>query len=85
MKADLNGDGRPDMLAQYTPDSTFCGATGCSGVIVMATSNGYSRQSIDLPNFYAKMEILAQTHLGMHDLRFDDATHIFKWDGKQYR
>lgn len=84
-RADLNDDGRADLLVQYTDDSTFCGSLGCGGVIVMATPTGYAKNTISLPNFMAGIHILATRHHGMHDLRFDDAHYVFTWNGKQYR
>lgn len=83
-QADLNDDGRPDLLVQYTYDSTFCGSRGCSGVIVMATPAGYATKAVSLPNFMGEMDILGAKHHGMHDLRFDDAHYVFKWNGKAY-
>lgn len=84
-QADLNGDGRPDLLVQYTRDSSFCGSMGCSGVIVMATKTGYATTSISLPNFISQMDILTTRHHGMHDLHFDDAHYVFKWNGRAYQ
>lgn len=84
-RADLNDDGHPDLLVQYTHDSSFCGSLGCSGVIVMATPAGYATRAITLPNFMGKLDILDARHHGMHDLRFDDARYVFRWDGREYR
>lgn len=84
-QADLNGDGHPDLLVQYTYDSSFCGSSGCSGVVVMATADGYAKQAISLPNFLNRMTVLPTRHLGMLDLRFDDALHTFRWDGQAYQ
>lgn len=81
-EADLNDDGRPDLLVQYD-DIAFCGASGCSGVIVMATANGYSGAPIDLPNFYGEIDILPSSHQGMHDLRYGDSP-VWVWNGKEY-
>lgn len=84
VSADLNDDGHPDLLIQYT-DHGFCGALGCSGAIVMATPSGFATHATSLPNFAYLLSVLGTKHHGMHDLRFDDATYIFKWDGKAYR
>lgn len=81
--ADLNDDGRPDLLVQYA-DMAFCGSHGCSGVIVMATPQGYARTGVDLPNFYGGVDILAGTHAGMHDLQFDGDSPVWNWNGRQY-
>jgi hypothetical protein len=29
--------------------------------------------------------VLDAVHHGMHDLRFDNGSHVFRWDGTQYR
>jgi hypothetical protein len=81
--ADLNDDGRPDLLVQYTSDSSFCGSSGCSGVIVMATAHGYAGKAIGLPNFYGEIDILPTQHHGMHDLRFGDSP-VWTWNGEEY-
>ena len=81
--ADLNDDKRPDLLIQYTYASGFCGSTGCSGVIVMATSNGYSSKTIGLPNFGGEIDVLPTLHQGMHDVRYGDSP-VWKWNGKEY-
>lgn len=83
-QADLNDDGRADLLVHYS-DISFCGSSGCSGAIVMATKSGYATKSIGLPNFGARIEVLDSKHLGMRDLHFDDASYVFHWDGKEYR
>lgn len=79
---DLNGDGRLDLIVQYD-DMAFCGSSGCSGVIVMATARGYADDVIDLPNFYGEIDVLPAMHHGMHDLRYGDGP-VWKWNGKEY-
>ncbi len=81
--ADLNDDGRPDLLIHYT-ESSDCGSLGCAGAAFLATSDGYAPRPIDLPHFYQRVVVLPKTHKGMHDLRFDDAHYIFRWKGSQY-
>ncbi|TAM41685.1 MAG: hypothetical protein EPN32_07290 [Rhodanobacter sp.] len=82
--ADLNGDGRPDLLVEYAYATGFCGSAGCSGIIVMATPRGYAGKAIDrLPNFYGEVDILDSKHHGMHDLQYGDSP-VWKWDGKAY-
>lgn len=61
VQADLNDDGRPDLLVQYE-DISFCGSSGCSGVIVMATPTGYAAEPIQLPNFGGEIDILPTIH-----------------------
>jgi hypothetical protein len=80
--ADLDDDGRPDLLVQYA-DSAFCGSTGCSGLIVMATPGGYAGTSIGLPNF-TTLAVLPPKHHGMHDLQFNGDSPIWRWNGRQY-
>ena len=81
--ADLNDDGRPDLLIQYTYASGFCGSTGCSGIILMATPSGYASKGIDLPNC-TTVAVLPAMHHGMHDLQYDGDSPIWKWNGKKY-
>jgi hypothetical protein len=82
--ADLNGDGKPDLIAQFG-DGLHCGSAGCSACAVLATSHGYATQAVGLPNFQEKLTVLDSRHHGMHDLRFDDAHYVFKWNGKAYQ
>jgi hypothetical protein len=81
--ADLNDDGRADLLVHYD-DMAFCGSSGCSGVIVMAIAHGYASKAIDLPNFYGRIDVLADKHHGMHDLQYDGNSPIWRWNGKEY-
>lgn len=81
---DLNGDGRPDLVAHYQ-GTMWCGSGGCTSVAILAAVDGYSSKAINLPNFIEKIAILPSTHNGMHDLRFDDATYVYKWTGTEYR
>jgi hypothetical protein len=82
--ADLNNDGRPDLIAQFT-SGEYCGSMGCSGFALLATARGYALHAISLPNFQEKITILKHRSHGMHDLRFDDAHYVFRWNGKTYR
>src|SRR3546814_17562165 len=59
-QADLNDDGRPDLIVRYD-DIGFCGSSGCSGVIVMATAHGYASKTVRVPNF-TTMEVLQNKH-----------------------
>lgn len=82
--ADLNDDGRADLLIQYTYASGFCGSAGCSGVVVMATPSGYASKGFGLPNFGGELDVLPSMHRGMHDLQFNGDSPVWTWDGKQY-
>lgn len=82
--ADLNNDGRADLLIQYTYASGFCGSAGCSGMVVMATPSGYARKGVGLPNFGGELDVLPSLHQGMHDLQFNGDSPVWTWDGKQY-
>lgn len=84
-RVDLNGDGHPDLLVQYTYDSSFCGSAGCSGAIVMAAANGYATETISLPNFMNRMIIMDTRHQGMPELNVDYAKYVFTWSGHEYR
>lgn len=80
---DLNGDKRPDLLFR-TDNSDFCGSHGCATHALLATPSGYSRKSIDLAISFGDVIVLPPTHKGMHDLRFSDGTHRFRWNGSNY-
>lgn len=82
---DLNGDGRPDLIVYLSDyDFGYCGSAGCAGYALMATAGGYAAKPIDLANFYGIVTALPTVHKGMHDLRYDDAHYIFKWNGTDY-
>jgi hypothetical protein len=81
--ADLNDDGRADLIVQYAYASGFCGSAGCSGMIVMATPHGYAGDGIGLPNF-GTLAVLPATQHGMHDLQFNGDSPIWQWTGKDY-
>lgn len=84
--ADLNGDGRPDLLILLDdPGFGYCGSGGCSGYVILATAQGFGPKAIGLANFVEKAVVLPTIHKGMHDLRYDDARKVFVWDGAQYR
>ncbi len=82
--ADLNGDDQPDMIIHYT-DRGFCGSSGCLAYALLAVPGGYSQHAITLVYFGQTMTVLGSVHDGMHDLRFDDSTRVFRWNGSAYR
>jgi hypothetical protein len=82
--ADLNGDGKPDLIALYQ-GGMWCGSGGCSAVAVLAGTTGYAAKATGLPNFNEQVSVLDAMHNGMHDLRFDQATYVFTWSGSAYR
>ncbi|MBS0317919.1 MAG: hypothetical protein JSR49_12410, partial [Proteobacteria bacterium] len=81
--ADLNDDGRADLIVQYSYAAGACGSAGCSGIIVMATPQGYAHKQIGLPNF-TTLAVLPAMHGGMHDLQFDGDSPVWQWTGKEY-
>jgi hypothetical protein len=83
--ADVNDDGRPDLLVVYSPATGdgYCGTAGCGGVIILATAHGYAHTAVELPRFNG-MSVLAGAHHGMHDLQFDGDSPIWRWNGKEY-
>ena len=84
-EADLNDDGRPDLLAQYV-DSHFCGSGGCSTVLVMATAQGYAARALPLQVLVQpgeKLTVLSSLHQRMRDLCYESA-YISKWNGNGY-
>jgi hypothetical protein len=83
-EADLNGDGRPDLLLQ-ADDMAYCGSGGCGAWALLATPQGYSTKAITLANFGRWLFVRAEVHHRMHDLRYDDANYVFRWNGRSYR
>jgi hypothetical protein len=83
-EADLNGDGRPDLLLQ-ADDIAYCGSAGCGAWAILATPQGYSTKAITLANFGGWLFVRKEVHHRMHDLRYDDANYIFRWNGRVYR
>ena len=84
-QADLNGDGRPDLIL-ITKDEGFCGAAGCSMFALLRTAKGYAAKGIDLATAYGGVTVLATVHRGMHDLKYDGSDgYVFKWNGKEYQ
>ena len=81
--ADLNSDGLPDLIAQII-NNGWCGSLGCSGVALLATPTGYGTKPIGLATFYQTVAVLPEARKGMHDLRYDDATYVFHWNGRNY-
>ncbi|MGH8190904.1 MAG: hypothetical protein ACREP2_05605 [Rhodanobacteraceae bacterium] len=81
--ADLNDDGRPDLLIQYTYASGFCGSLGCTTMIVLATPHGYADKAIELPLVHV-VGVLPTTHHGMHDLQFGRNSPVWRWTGTKY-
>lgn len=84
--ADMDDDGRPDLLVLYNPASAMgdCGTMGCGGIIVMATADGYASTAIGLPAFN-ELGVLPSVHQGMHDLQFDRYSPPWRWNGSQYQ
>ncbi len=82
--ADLNGDGRPDLIFSSLSQD-YCGALGCDTGAVLATATGYASRSISLAVSSDTMFVLRSVHKGMHDIRYGNARHIFVWDGRMYR
>lgn len=84
--ADLNGDGKPDLIIHFS-DPLECGMQNCWAYALLAVPGGYSTHPITLALFppHATMTILDSIHHGMHDLRYDDSTYVFRWTGTAYQ
>jgi hypothetical protein len=82
--ADLNGDGRADLVFR-SGNSGWCGSAGCATAAVLATSSGFAAKAIDLAYSASDLIVLPATRQGMHDLRFDGGSHVFRWNGRAYR
>jgi hypothetical protein len=81
---DLDDDGRADMLVYYCGPG-FCDSSGCTGAIVMATSQGHAATAIRLPKINGGIDILRTVHHGMHDLHNNrDERSVWRWNGRRY-
>ena len=84
--ADLDGDGRADLLIHLNDDKFgYCSSHGCQGLAIMATKEGYAQKPLNLAFFYETLTVLPAIQNGMHDLRYDDSLHVFHWNGTEYR
>lgn len=84
-QADLNDDGRPDLLVQYL-DAYFCGSGGCSTVLVMATAQGYAAHALPLQVLVQpgeKLTVLDTSRDRMRDLGYKTG-YISHWNGGRY-
>jgi len=83
--ADLNGDGRKDMIVQVR-DFNYCGTQGCSAYAILATPSGFADKVISLGvNYYDTITVLPEATKGMHSMRYDDSDYTFRWNGKEYQ
>jgi hypothetical protein len=85
-QADLNGDGRSDLII-LSQNPLNCGSGGCEVFALLATANGYAAKGIDLGILSQGRDfvVLDAVHQSMHDLKVDNGSHVFSWDGKQYQ
>lgn len=85
-RADLDGDGKLDLIIHFD-DPLECGMQNCSAYALLAVPGGYGTHPITLALFpsHTTITVLDSTHHGMHDLRYDDSTHVFRWTGTAYR
>ena len=83
---DLNGDGKADLIIHFD-DPLECGMQDCSAYALLAVPGGYCTHAITLalspPS--ATMTVLDSIHHGMHDLRYDHSTYVFRWTGTAYQ
>lgn len=86
-QADLNGDGRPDLIIAVENANWCGGPNGCELFALLSTANGYAAKGIDLGIISKGNDfvVLDTVHIGMHDLRVDNGSHLFVWDGRQYQ
>ncbi len=83
-RADLNSDGKRDLIFR-SQNSDYCGSAGCATAALLSTRSGYSSKQIDLAYSGGAVIVLAATHKGMRDLRYEGGTHTFIWSGTAYK
>ncbi|HWA61613.1 MAG TPA: hypothetical protein VG939_09570 [Caulobacteraceae bacterium] len=86
-RADVDGDGRADLIAQVTDEGFgYCGSAGCVGFVILARSDGgWATQALSLTNFDRTLVVLRDAHGGMHDIRVDTGGQVLEWDGEAYQ
>jgi hypothetical protein len=84
--ADLNGDGRPDLIVHFTSNE-WCSPSGqgCEGIVILSEAEGYDNHYAALPLFGDVVKVHTTIHHGLYDLSFDGSKRVFKFDGKNYK
>jgi len=86
-RADLNGDGRPDLIV-WPQNRTYCGVKGCTMFVVPTTARGYGAARELTVSQDATLTVLDATHLGMHDISFEGrlagSRVTYRWNGSKY-
>jgi hypothetical protein len=87
-KADINGDGRPDLII-WPQNKEWCNAEGCAMFAIPATANGYANRPIPLTiTQSATLTVLNSVHGGLHDIalegRLAGSLVTYAWNGRKY-
>jgi hypothetical protein len=86
--ADLDGNGRKDIIASFRDDNYFCGKFGtlCNMVIFISIDfQKYKKIPVNiLYDIYEPMYILNSESKGLKDIIVGNGNRILKYDGKKY-
>ena len=84
-EADLNGDGRMDVVA-FAEVSYFCGSGGCSPTLLVASKKGWNEipfNGLSAPENWYLLDSSTNGFRKIAVLR-DDNEEIYEWDGSAY-
>lgn len=86
-RADLNGDGRPDIIV-WPQNPSYCGVKGCMMFVVPTTASGYGAAREMTISQDATVTLLDSKYGGMRDIslsgRLAGSRVTYRWNGRNY-
>jgi hypothetical protein len=87
-KADITGDGRPDLVV-WPQNREWCNGEGCAMFVIPATAHGFTGRPIPLAiTQSATLTVLNTVHGGLHDIAFEGrqagSLVTYAWNGRKY-